>query len=391
MASLFSIIAAAMIFVTETNWIHVVLLLACSVIWLISVHRARLAGDSLNLQQTKPNNMAPLYAELAKIIEEENRTVQNELQQINTLVNDAIQNLMSSFNSLNDLSRSQEDLVSNIVSNMTSDTEGKETEDGDAETLLLNNFAEETNQALQYFIEHILSTSRDSMSLVHIIDDIFEAMQQAEAMLDDIKRIANQTNLLALNASIEAARAGEHGRGFSVVADEVRKLSKNSNEFSEKIRDILKITLDNIEIAKDSISNMASKDMNVALESKQRVLVMVEETKTLNEFLHSNLGEVSNISSGINDSVGVAVRSLQFEDMVRQLSEHSNQILSTMNEFIHEATHELALIAEDPTINSNQQIEQGQLRIRALHEKHFANTQKSVSQASMEAGEIDLF
>lgn len=384
-----SIIATALMFVVKADWIQASLLLACTAIWWFSASHTRLSVEKKLEQSTAQANMAPLYIQLEGIIQEESNTIKNELGQITTLVNDAIENLTTSFNGLNDLSRSQEDLVSSLVNNMTATVEN---EDGSEEsTLMINGFADETNKALHYFIEHILSTSRDSMNLVHTIDDIAKAMAQVEGMLDDIKGIANQTNLLALNAAIEAARAGESGRGFAVVADEVRKLSQNSNEFSDRIRDVMQSSLGSIEVAKDAIGKMASKDMNVALESKSRVSEMIDEAKSLNEFLHNNLGEVSNISAGINDSVAVAVRSLQFEDMVRQLSEHSEKTLSTMNNFVHEATHELTLIAEDPDINNKDIIEQGQYRIQSLHDKHFTDLHKAVSQASMEEGEIDLF
>jgi methyl-accepting chemotaxis protein len=227
------------------------------------------------------------------------------------------------------------------------------------------------------------------MNLVHKIDDIAKAMEQVEGMLDDVKGIANQTNLLALNAAIEAARAGESGRGFAVVADEVRKLSQSSNAFSDRIRDVMNNSLADIGAAKVAIGEMASKDMNVALESKSRVTRMIEEAKSLNEFLHSNLGEVSNISSGINNSVSVAIRSLQFEDMVRQLAEHSDRTLSTMNSFIHEATAELILINED--VDGENTYEACSSRIKQLRSKHFTALNKAVNQASMEEGEIDLF
>ena len=286
-----SLIAAGLMFVVKSDWIQVAILLGCAAIWWLSTSRnhAKIVENKLE-QQSVNTNMSPVFSQLEGIIQEESNVIQHELGQINSLVNDAIENLTSSFNGLNDLSRSQEDLVSGLVTNMTAN---KENSDGSEEkTLMINGFADETNQALHYFIEHILSTSRDSMSLVHTIDDISKAMGKVEGMLDDVKGIADQTNLLALNAAIEAARAGESGRGFAVVADEVRKLSQSSNEFSDRIRDVMKSSIDNINIAKEDIGKMASKDMNVALESKSRVTGMIEEAKLLNEFLHNNLGEV---------------------------------------------------------------------------------------------------
>lgn len=385
-----SIIATVLMFVVESDWLQAALLLSSTGVWWVSASRSSSQDTRKKQVEGEPaagSTMAPLYTELQDIIQQESSQIQNELGQITTLVNDAIENLTASFNGLNNLSRSQEELVSSLVTNMTASVANA---DGSEEkTLMINGFADETNKALHYFIEHILSTSRDSMNLVHKIDDIAKAMEQVEGMLDDVKGIANQTNLLALNAAIEAARAGESGRGFAVVADEVRKLSQSSNAFSDRIRDVMNSSLSDIDAAKVAIGEMASKDMNVALESKSRVTRMIEEAKSLNEFLHNNLGEVSNISSGINTSVGIAIRSLQFEDMVRQLAEHSDRTLSTMNSFIHEATAELILISESP--DEENAHETCSSRIKSLRSKHFTTLNKAVSQASMEEGEIDLF
>ncbi|MFS0576994.1 methyl-accepting chemotaxis protein [Sporosarcina sp. 179-K 3D1 HS] len=66
-----------------------------------------------------------------------------------------------------------------------------------------------------------------------------DGMGEIQAIVQTITSISEQTNLLALNASIEAARAGEHGKGFAVVADEVRKLSEDTNEATNRVRDLL--------------------------------------------------------------------------------------------------------------------------------------------------------
>jgi methyl-accepting chemotaxis protein len=64
-----------------------------------------------------------------------------------------------------------------------------------------------------------------------------------------VQKIARQSKLLALNAAMEAARAGEHGEGFTVVANEVRRLAQTTSEAAEKVDDLMKELIAQMETA----------------------------------------------------------------------------------------------------------------------------------------------
>lgn len=254
-----------------------------------------------------------LFGQIAGQLREQLKQLRAEVCQVGGMVGHAVTGLGDSFRGLHAQSVAQKNVVMSLIENMSQLSTSKDS------VISVRQFATETEEILQYFVEYIVTTSKGSMGLLKELDDMAERINAVVALLKDVKAIASQTNLLALNAAIEAARAGEAGRGFAVVADEVRKLSDNSTRFSDQINTVVKGALHTMEKARAVIHGMASKDMNMALNSKNRVDMMTAEILRLNEFTAHKLDEVGKVTEKITHNVNLAVTSLQFEDLVRQL------------------------------------------------------------------------
>ncbi len=335
-----------------------------------------------------------------EIKEELHREVENlreEMMQIRTLVQDAIVKLTESFNGLRDQSNTQEELVSSIIEASTtpekSEEEGEEDETGQEKVeehkpINIRQFVQETDEILRSFVDHILLVSRQSMEMVHRIDDLSRQMKQVVSFLKDINTIADQTNVLALNARIVAARAGESGKSFAVVADEVRKLSRDSNQFSNRIGDVVRSSQDNIESAKSIIEIMASKDMSFTIESKGRVDEMMNEVSEIDRYTTSTLEKVSTITEAINYSVGMAVMSLQFEDMVTQLTQNMDRKFTMLEKFVENMCCGCLV---DPDMVPERRLEIIRQQLSEQREQFDIADTKAVGQASMDEGEIELW
>ncbi len=330
-----------------------------------------------------------LFTELTALVEEQSREVQGSLQQIRSVVTDASGSLSGSFQQLDTQSRQQAQLVRSMVEHDTGEDSAPEN------GFDMSKFISETHELLQEFIELTVTTSRNSMRMVHAIDDVSKHMGKAFGLLEDVSSIANQTNLLALNAAIEAARAGEAGRGFAVVADEVRKLSQHSNRFSEEIGTVVQRAQQDIDGAKALMSGMASRDMNSTIEAKTRVDAMLDAIENYNRRVDEKLSSLTGINAEIGQAVGTAVRSLQFEDVVTQLVAYSDDHVQRLKQLTHRLRETTENLRNHPQQADSQKVhqlvEEFSQEIAALKQDWERPLNKAVSQESMEEGDVEFF
>ncbi len=364
--------------------------------WLVNAVLTQKFGlkDASTLSESKGSGdnevvaLAEQISQLSDLTKGELAALKDSIGQVNNLVLDAVSGLGSSFSTLSNETRIQEQLVMSLITNM-SDSEDPE----DSGKVSIKEFAAETDDILNYFVSHIISVSKESMVMVHTIDDMVLNMNEISGLLADTKTIANQTNLLALNAAIEAARAGEAGRGFAVVASEVRELSVRSNEFNEKIKIAVERSVEDMNKAQKIISDIASKDMSVAIKSKNRVEEMMNSLNDMNLFIAEKLSDVSKITENIENGVNVAVQSLQFEDISRQLCEyianHLDQIRNSYD-LIHIQLNELNIDDNSPEKIVEVLLSVNKMLFEDLEEIN-QNKRKTVQQGSMDEGAIELF
>ena len=371
-----------------TQVLYWVMLPVMALFWMYAVYSQQ---KQLASMIKEPPDLTPLntaiesyLSALDACVKQETNTFHQELQQVKSVVADAVVTMANSFNGVNELASEQSSAVYTMIANMSGDTE-------DNKTLSFQEFAKETDQVLGHFIEQILSVSKQSIEMVNVINDVGEHMDQVEKLLTDVQGIADQTNLLALNAAIEAARAGEAGRGFAVVADEVRTLSKNSDKFSEEIRKVVNSSRTNIHNARQMIEQMASKDMSVAITSKAHVDEMMVDIANMNDHLAIKLNQVSGITGQIETNVGNAVRALQFEDMSRQLLEYMQTNTQRFQTMADEIRIGLGSFKTGDTDLWTNQLNDGINRFKDMQQQWHKQENKAVAQEGITEGEIELF
>jgi methyl-accepting chemotaxis protein len=300
-----------------------------------------------------------------------------ELNRVKELLDEAIGQLLASFNNMNAHIQSQRDSAHSIVNAMSA---------GDAEHQVdFGEFVQETSRTMASFVDNTVTTSKIAMNLVEIMDTINQQVAAVVSILGEIESISKQTNLLALNAAIEAARAGEAGRGFAVVADEVRALSQRTNQFSREIRNYMDAVHQSLQTADASIQQVASMDMNFALQSKQNVQDTMLKLEGINTRTGNAVRKIDEHAEQVALEVNTAVRALQFQDMTSQLIDHTLSRMRTMRGIIA-SIHDAMRDADNP--DAGLKAARHRLKASSDAERERSNP---VGQENMQSGDIELF
>jgi len=329
-------------------------------------------GSELIVDQT--------FQSLADLVEQQVNVVEQELARTSGLVREAVGDISSSFKYLEGLSHDQRELIERVLS-FNQDL-------GDEQHTTLTSFVNDSGKTLDNFVNVIVNTSKQSLQTMSFTDEMTSQFDGIFSLLEQVENLASQTNLLALNAAIEAARAGDAGRGFAVVANEVRSLSISSTELNENIREEINGAKDTISKLRSSVETMASADMTETLEAKDRVRVMMDQVNLMNQKSGDVVAEIAAIAPKIDDAVGTGVRSLQFEDLTFQSIDSLTTNIASLRELVSQIR---TLESADNTTRASQlaviyeQI--NQLKAQTSQ----AELSRSVSQETMDEGEVELF
>jgi len=320
----------------------------------------------------------PMLSSLERLISHELTESTNEIGQSRRLLADAVLKLDGSFHSLNNDSNAQYALLLQLTTDMS--------QGHTEESLNLSRFAHDSTEILSYLIELVLDVSKQSLKTLYTIDDMVVQMDRIFELLAQVQKIADQTKLLALNANIEAARAGAAGRGFSVVAQEVQQLANHSRRLNEMISSETGKTKAAISEVRETVSNVASKDMNAALEAKKRVDLMTNELLILEHMLAGKVQCASALSSDIRSNVAIAVQALQFEDITRQVLAHTEERLARINDLLHRLSHSFAVHETNGDL-----LETWREKVEHSRREWQELDHRSVRQQSMSSGDVELF
>lgn len=314
--------------------------------------------------------------------------VHDDIRRGKTLINDAVVKLGESFNSLNTQTRTQQQVVASLIAEVSDDPAAAHTDRASVREI-----AEGMSAILESFIDMLSQVSAQSSGVIAKMEAMTDVVNQTFSLLSNVEMITKQTNLLSLNAFIEAARSGEAGRGFQVVATEMRNLSQSSAKLNEQIRIQVEKSKKIVHETRDVVHQMAARDLDSLAEAKSSADTLFAKLALMNEHISKKLSQVSVISQGIDRSVGLAVQSLQFEDIVSQLLTAAEREISDQERTLSELRERLSAFTQavqgGGDVDAALEALSEHLR-RATAQAGFQKSQ-SVLQQSMDEGDVELF
>lgn len=325
-----------------------------------------------------------ILVEISDVLSNEIRNINGDIVRVKQLISQAIEELADGFNTISKITKQQDTLISDVIE--------KTGEDSSGTSINIQQFTRETSALMEEFVNILISVSEQSVETAHHIDDMVDHLDSIFELLEDSKSIADQTNLLALNAAIEAARAGDLGRGFAVVADEVRSLSARSTSFNEQIKSRVGDANNAMTYVNETVNGMASRDLDITIKAKERVDFTLEAVQNMNIYFSDKIGEISNIEKELDGAIGVAVRSLQFEDICRQALdavENSTGRLDEMNEILNQLNSKAKEDLTQSDLKSTLSLMM--YKIKKSKSRWENENNRAVLQQSMDSGDVDLF
>lgn len=301
-----------------------------------------------------------------------------ELGQVRGLVTDAIQSLSTSFHALDADTGQQKQLMASLLS----------PGDDRATQRTIGGFIAEISGVIRELTEIVASGAAGALDGTVKIDALVLDLENVFDLLTQQHAISLQTRIIAINASLEASRAGASGDAFAVVATEIRHLAGRAKEFNVRLEEQVERARQSITVARDLLAELATNGEVGGRRANERSEALFIRVEALDAQMKEVLANIDLLSARVNERVGDAVRSLQFEDML-------TQVLMCTERRVERIAYVSAVMAK----LAGGLIEPGEMRVEDVVDTHAKTLVRSLAkeirspvvQTSVAEGTVELF
>ena len=326
----------------------VALVLATPLAWLAfdRFERARAAPAPAALLADEQR----LMAGLREFVGREVSGTHDEIERTGTLVRAAVADLARSFAEMEGESRAQRATITGMI-------EADRLAEGGSPGM--RQFAAASGKLIGELTGLLADSSRQSVVTVGKIDTMAAHLDAMFTLLD------------SLRASGDAAVAALDAR--------LRECATGAREAVGGVRAMVEQT--------------AEKEMDASVEAKVKADALAEQLERTNRTLADGIRAVAASGRRIQDSVGTAVRSLQFEDIAGQALTAANVHLERLQAINRDATQlQNVLTAANVTPDARMQAMEDFLRhIKEVRDSWVKPAHKPVAQVDLKSGTVELF
>ncbi len=326
--------------------------------------------------------LTELLRGLQQEVGEQCRDACKESQQVQDILADAIDKLVSSFTALESHTSRQRQLAIQMTHGHDNGAQG---------AISFSALFQHIECAMQRLLDTMVTHNAQTEQLVLSIDETQRQFHKILDMLKDVKKIAEQTNLLAINAAVEAAQAGNAGKGFAVVAEEVRTLSVRSNRFSEQIDLCVQAISTSLNEVATSVQRLSERSGRMVEKERNHLATTMEQTRAFNHIVEQNAEQISSLAESVAHQVRSAVTFLQFQDMSTQVIESVIWRFESVDRLLCDVAEQFEAhcpqnrnVPGDPCRHLEIAVQNASQLVRERHHN-------PVSQKNMDEGEIELF
>jgi methyl-accepting chemotaxis protein len=255
-----------------------------------------------------------LLEQVRDALREELAEMTGELGRVRSLLGEAVQGLATSFERLAVHATTQKHLLEALLLSFGSERAAA------AAAPSMDAFVRECAGILGALANNLEVMGERGADGAGQLAGLVEQFDRSLKLLSEFERISQSCHILALNARIEATRVGEAGRGFAVVALEVKNVAKSSHELADRVASHVAAARTSARALCALMSGIASSGAAVSHESRAQVDGLLAELDTLARSVASSLAELTQITKEVKDTAARAIRALQFEDIIGQLT-----------------------------------------------------------------------
>lgn len=172
--------------------------------------------------------------------------------------------------------------------------------------------------------------SASMQSLLKLMTEIRDSVEEISKISKLINDISFQTNLLALNASIEAARAGEAGRGFAVVAAEIGQLSGKTSEALQQTDEIIQQSAGMIQKGVEAANETAAAFHEIQTVAQQYREISVQLSGTAKE----QASAVSCVTGQLDSIRDIAEKNRRLAEETNEMAASSLQQSESLHQYV---------------------------------------------------------